>query len=696
MSEKILPRHRERAGYVYVRQSTMYQVRENVEGRRRQYALVEQARELGFRTVEVIDDDLGRSGSGLQERHGFSRLLTAVCEGTVGAVLAAEASRLARNNRDWHHLIDLCALTGTLVIDHDGVYDPRLLNDRLLLGLKGTMSEFELGLMRQRAQEALRRMIERGEVLTEVAVGYVRTEDNRCEMTPDLQVQQAIRGVFAKFRELGSARQVLLWHRQEGMPLPTPGFRDGRREVVWRPAIYHRVLSILKNPTYAGAFAYGQRRTRTVVRGGRARKTSGHRVPREEWQVLLRDHHPGYIGWDEYLRNQDLLEANAGMKGRVKQGAAKEGRALLAGLLRCARCGRRFRVAYSGRRGEAHRYECKGRHLNLGGPRCVSFGGLRVDRAMAGEVLKALQPVAIEASLAAWEQATVQEDQKQQALLLAVEKARYEAERARRQYDEVDPEYRLVAADLERRWNEALEHLAEKEAQLAAMPGPGAVVVAEEERERLLDLGADLDRLWSHPKASASLKKRILRTAVKEIVADVSEQPPEVSLRIHWAGGVHTELRVAKNPTGRHSRCTDRKVVDLIRELAEMCDDCRIAWVLNRLGYTTGAGNTWTEPRVRSLRSYQKIPAFDAEVGRSWLTLAESAATLGVSPCFVRRLLKEGALLGRQVVSWAPWRIERADLEGPQVRAAVRALREGRKMPRRVPDQDLLPLLSSR
>jgi DNA invertase Pin-like site-specific DNA recombinase len=298
----------------------MGQVRNHLEGQRRQYALTDRAKALGFQHVTVIDDDLGRSGNGTAERPGFARLVTSVYEGRIGAVLASEASRLARNNRDRHHLIDLCALTETLVVDHDGIYDPRQINDRLLLGLKGTMSEFELGLMRQRAQEALLQKIRRGEVLTEVPVGYLRTESNALELTPDRQVQAAIRGVFAKFQELGSARQVLLWYRHEQIALPFLIKGLNGAQVTWRLPIYARIMAILQNPIYAGSFAYGRSTNRIVVAEGRAKKTRGHRVSREQWQVLIHDHHAGYITWNAYLRNQEILKENAAMRGDARPG----------------------------------------------------------------------------------------------------------------------------------------------------------------------------------------------------------------------------------------------------------------------------------------------------------------------------------------------------------------------------------------
>jgi DNA invertase Pin-like site-specific DNA recombinase len=693
MSDKITPRHLEREAAVYVRQSTLYQVRHHQESQRRQYALADRARALGFREVVVIDDDLGRSGTGTVERKGFARLLEAVCSGRVGAVLALEASRLARNNRDWHHLIDLCALTEALVIDHDGVYDPRRLNDRLLLGLKGTMSEFELGLLRQRAQEALQQMIGRGEVLTEVPVGYERTEENRCEMTPDRQVQEAIRGVFGKFEELGSARQVLLWYRQERIPLPSRS-REAQSGVLWRLPGYPRIISLLRNPIYAGAFVHGRTTTRTRVVDGRARKSSGHAVPRKDWAVVLRDHHPGYITWEQYLRNQDRLRSNRAMRGLMTPGAAKHGGALLAGLLRCGRCGRKLHVAYGGATGNVPRYHCKGGQINHGVEWCISFGGLRVDDAVVHAILDALQPLGVQAALDAWDELAKHEDEKHRALRLALEKARYEAGRVQRQYDLADPENRLVSSELESRWEAALAEVKQIEARLSeaesGKPGP-----TEAERQRLLELGADLEKLWAHPSAPRTLKKRILRTVLEEIVADVQENPPRTELRLHWKGGVHTLLVVPRNARGQHGNTTDHEVLDLVRELAKVCEDSEIARILNRLGLRTGAGNSWTEARVRSLRSYREIPGCAPREERTWCTLADAAAELGVSATVVRRLLQEGVLEGQQVVTHAPWVIARESLRTKAVQSAVRAVREGRRVPRTPPGQTEIPGISA-
>lgn len=689
MSEKLKPNHLDRAAYVYVRQSTMYQVRNNQESQRRQYGLEQRARDLGFREVVVIDDDLGISGSGVRERPGFGRLLAAVCAGKVGAVLAIEASRLARNNRDWYHLLDLCTLTETLVIDHDGICDPRLINDRLLLGLKGTMSEFELSLLRQRSQEALRQMVRRGEVIFMLPVGYTRTEDNRCEMTPDRQIQDAIKSVFSKFRELGSARQVLLWFRQEQIPLPHAVPDSMGRQVVWRLPIYHSFISLLRNPVYAGAFAYGRTGSKTSIIDGVARKTQGHRIPQAAWQVLIKDHHPGYISWDEYERNQNTLESNSGMNGRLKAGAPKSGPALLAGLLRCGRCGRKLHVGYSGNGGRVPRYYCRGAHLNHGTKWCLSFGGLRPDEAITAVILEALQPVGIEAALAANRTASQHDNEKRRSLRLSLEKARYEADRIERQFNAVEPENRLVAGELERRWNEALARVTEIENRLASEQAAHQELTASDQK-RLYELGSDLKLVWDHPDASVQLKKRILRTVLEEIVVDITADPPVIQMRLHWKGGVHTLLRVPKNKSGQHRYAADREVVEVVRELAKICDDPALAGLLNRLGYRTGTEKTWTASRVYGLRTHHNIPRFDPEARHAWLTMDETAAELKVSETVIRRMVKQGVLPARQVVPYAPWIIQRVDIQRKEVQTVIQAVKAGQRLPSTVPGQNLI------
>jgi DNA invertase Pin-like site-specific DNA recombinase len=689
MSDKISPSHLQRAAYVYVRQSTGHQVRHHPESGRRQYALADRARALGFGQIVIIDDDAGRSGSGLQERPGFGQLLTAVCEGKLGAVLALEASRLARNNRDWHHLIDLCALTDTLLIDDDGIYDPRQLNDRLVLGMKGSMAEYELGLMRQRARQAFEDKIRRGHWMWEVPVGFVRTEDNRIEKNPDLQVQQAVAGVFQKFRELGSARQTTLWYRDEQLPLPEVQPATSGRAILWRLPTGHRINQMLINPCYAGVLAYGRTEAKTVIEAGRARQTTRRKKPRDQWRILQLDNHPGYLSWEEFVSNQQQLEANCAMPKEGAGGAAKRGPALLSGLLRCGRCGRKLNVGYSGSTGRIPRYICKGGRVDRGSSSCLSLGGLRVDQAVEAAVLDALQPAGVQASLDALDRLMGEHDTKRQAVELALEKAHYDVQHARRQYDRVDPDYRLVASELERRWNDALQRVVEVETQLETLQHE-QVTLSEAQRQRLLGLGHDLQTVWQHPGAPETLKKRILRTVLHEIIIDRTAEPPGYLLHLHWQGGVHTELRVARTLPGQHRRATAPQVMELIREISKVCRDATTAATLNRLGYRTGTGKAWRAHSIASVRYQYRLPNFSK--GKDWLTLKQTAKQLQVSETVVKRLISQGTLPASQAVPSAPWVIRRADLDLGAVQAEVHTVRSRRLGPRHQPPPTALAL----
>ena len=681
-SEKIRPEHLARPALVYVRQSTVDQVRHHPESRRRQYDLAAEARAWGWQEVLVIDEDLGKSGATVVGRTGFQRLVADVSLGRAGAVFSLEVSRLARNNRDWHQLLELCGLTNTVIVDAEGIYDPRLLNDRLLLGLKGTISEAELGWLRQRAYEGLLAKARRGELRLSLPVGYVHTPDGRIEKHPDQRVQAAISLLFQQFAALGSARQVLFWFRHEHLSLPAlvPDASWGER-VTWRLPIYNTILRVLHNPLYAGAYAFGRTGTRTHILDGAAQKTRGHRRPRPEWLVLLPDHHDGYIAWDTYERNHRLLADNAQMKGLMAKGAVRSGPSLVAGLLRCGRCGRRLQVAYSG---AAARYTCRSQAAAGCG---LAFGGLRLEAALEREVLRVLTPGAIEAALASAEAAEDDTAATRHALDLEVREARYEAERAQRQYDAVEPEHRLVAATLEQRWNAALERVAGLEqrlVQLAVPPAPPAPPT----RATLLALAQEFPAVWADPATEARTKKRLVRLLIDEIL--VSERDPRaLELLIHWTGGKHTRLHVPRNRTGQHRRCTDRAVVDVVRDLARRVPDAQIARLLNRLGYRTGAGNTWTQQRVVSLRHAHTIPVYAPSANGTALTIGQAAHQLGVSTTTVRKLITAGRLPATQPVPYAPWAIRPDDLHATPVQRVVQAVQAGRRLPQTASDAQL-------
>ncbi|MGC2306264.1 recombinase family protein [Candidatus Binatus sp.] len=668
---KITPDHLARTAYIYIRQSTPDQLINNPESRRRQYALRARAEALGWQRVIIIDDDLGRSGSGVA-RKGFERLLVAIGAGNVGAVLAIEASRLARNGRDWHTLLEFCALVGCLLIDEGDVYDPRLMNDRLLLGMKGTFSELELSLFRQRAHEALWLKAKRGELYRNVAIGYMRSPDDRLEMEPDRRVRDVLALVFRKFDEIGSVRQVVIWLREEKIEVPTVAYGAQGRIVEWHLPRYDTVHRLLTNPIYAGAYAFGRTVSCTKIENGRKVIRRGIRRRRSEWGVLLRGHHPGYISWEQYERNQGLIRENANVKGAMVAGSVRNGGGILAGMLRCGHCGRKLRIHHNGLRGVA-RYVCEEASVDFGvRARCLSFGNMRVDAAVSAEVLRVISPLAIAASVEAVAECKHAGTERIDQLTLALEQARYEAERARRQYDSVEPENRIVASELERRWNERLTTVASTEQELqSARDERPATSISEAEAVELLALPEDLPKVWNHPNVSVEIRKRVLRAVLEEIV--VTAEPARLNLKLHWRGGEHTSLDVLKNKVGQHRWKTSTATEQLIRDLARLLPDGSIASVLNRLGVRSAKGHTWTELRIKNFRGEHGISVYrDGErAERGELILNETASHLGVSKMTVVRLIKDGALPARQACPGAPYVIRQEDLNRPLVQAAV-------------------------
>jgi DNA invertase Pin-like site-specific DNA recombinase len=686
---KITPDHLARGAYVYVRQSTAEQVQNNLEGQRRQYGLAERARQLGWSDIVVIDDDLGRSGGGAA-RPGFERLLAAICAGRVGAVLSIEASRLARNGRDWHTLLEFCGLIGTLLVDEGGVYDPRSIDDRLLLGMKGTMSEMELSVFRQRSMEAMRQKARRGELFLTVAVGYVKVGRDRIEKDADRRVRDALELVFRKFAELQTVRQVLVWLRQEGIPLPAVAAVAGERRIQWRLPVYSTLHHILTNPVYAGAYAYGRKTGRVTIENGRRRSGQSWHRHWGDWEVLIRDHHDGYIGWADYERNQRLMTENANGKSYLGRGSPRRGEALLPGLFRCARCGRRLQVAYSGAGRTTQRYVCTGAFSKLAAASCIAFGGMRVDRAVAAEVLARLQPLGVEAALVAIAERGRAQSDKRRQLENALQQARYEAALAQRQYDAIDPGNRLVAGELERRWNERLAVVQARERDIEQLGIEAERLPTDMDRERLLALGKDLARAWESPGATPETRKRIIRTVIEEIVVDLAGDA--LDLVIHWQGGDHTRLSVKKNRAGRTRWSTDADVIDLVRVLARQMSDTSIAALLNRAGKSTGRGNSWTRSRVCSVRSQQGIAVYreGERAERGEATLDEAAKALAVSVSTVRRLIAGGILPARQLCKGAPWIIRHGDLTGEAVQRAAVARRLRRPPPGDVRQETLL------
>jgi len=680
MSEKIKARHLERDAYVYVRQSTLTQVKENRESQLRQRQLAPRVEELGWphERVHVVDEDLGVSGTSTNNRDGFERIRRAVCEGRAGLVAFTEGSRMARNNADWYRLVELCAHADVLLLDDRGVYDPSHREDRVLLGVQGALAEYEMLLFRHRAQESLAQMAERGELYQDIPVGFIVTPANTLEKHPDRRVQRALKTFFEKFAELSSARELSQWIEDNQFQMPM--LRDRKRPelVDWETPNYSRILRLLGHPAYAGAYPYGRSRTVTEIdEHGEVKKRRVRNLPLSEWKVLIRDHHPGYISWEEYERNRAKVLANANMGGRMTTRAPQNGQALLTGIVRCRRCGRKLVVRYSRGRG---RYCCQpppgGRHQSG----CMTFGAASVDERVAVDVLAAVAPAGIEAALRAQELLAGERERQREALTLELEQTQYEAERAFRQYTRVEPENRLVAAELERRWNEKLNAVARVRSRLEHFDAT-CVPPSEVDFDELGKLGANVPRVWHHPEADAKLKKRIIRTVIEEVVADVDEDNDTVVLLVHWAGGHHTELSVPRRRTRSRLPCPD--LVHVVRVLRTVAPDAEIARILNRSTVLTSQGNTWTPKRVGTFRRTHDIPCFSAreKTEQGLLLQCEAANKVGISSMSIHRLIKRGILAAEQPLEGLPCIIREAELARPEVQMAIEAVKEGQRVP---------------
>ena len=658
---KIKPTHTQRAAFIYVRQSTPSQVEHNRESTARQYALAERACQLGWShpQVVIIDEDLGLSGSSTAKRSGFTRMTSEVALGQVGIILGLEVSRLARNNADWYRLLELCGLTDTLIGDSDGVYHPALFNDRLLLGLKGTMSEAELHIIRARLEGGIRNKAARGELRRGLPVGFVWGEaDGEVLFHPDAAVTGALRTVFERFAEFGSARRVWLWFRSEALSFP---LQDGPQgQIRWVTPTYTAIHHILTNPVYAGAYTYGKTRCeRYVDEHGTVKKRMRH-LPLEQWAVLIPNHHPGFIDWATFQSNQARLDSNTRPRPHQEGGALREGSALLQGLATCGHCGRRLHTHYRGRNSTPG-YHCAGKDIVNGrGVYCFNVGGLAIDRAVANAFLAAVTPAAVEATLLTVQQLQNHHDAALAQWRLEIERLRYEAERAERCYRAVEPENRLVARGLETEWEKRLRDLAAAEAELRRREQQQPSSIGPEQLKRLRALGADLREVWNAATTTDRDRKELLRTLLEEVMLDVKRAEGQAHLTLRWRGGAITTLDVPVPRFRPMGPRTDEDTISLLRRLAALYPDEVIAGILNRQGRKTAMGERFTANQVGSLRRYRNIPRFQpsAQPPEGELaTIRKAAPILGVNTSTIHRWLNDGFIAGEQVTPGAPWQI---------------------------------------
>jgi DNA invertase Pin-like site-specific DNA recombinase len=663
MNDKISHHHLERNAYVYVRQSTPTQIKEHTESLERQYELVERAQMLGWarHQVVVIDSDLGRSGADASAREGFKELVADVGLGNAGVVLGIEVSRLARNNADWYHLLDLCALTDTLIADQDGVYHPGDFNDRLVLGLKGTMSEAELHLIRGRLTAGLHHKAAKGELRQGLPVGFDYDDNGNAVMSPDEAVIEAIATVFSRFDELQSARQVMLSLREDGLLIPRR--RAGSALVRWARPTYPAIHDFLTNPAYAGAFVFGRTRTEKRVGGDGRVKARVVDLPRDQWTVVIPDHHPGFVTWERYEQTQEKLRANWRPPRGEGGGAAREGTALLQGLVRCGGCGRMMQIGYSGAKGNCPRYVCGRAQMLYGAERaCQSLGGRRFEVRVLEQVFKVLEPAALEATAKALAEAEAHHQRRLAVFELAVERARFEVERARRQFDAVEPENRLVARTLERSWEEKLAELRRAESDLAAQRMRRPAALTQDELDWVERAGADVRAIFDASSTTTRERKQLLRALIGEVVVTVNTKERSADVMIIWEGGASTAFTMALNKTGGHFRATDEDTVALVRRLARHYDDKTIAMILSHQKRRTGTGLQFTKSRVKTLRQSRGILAFSpTETSRDdaaiIMTVEGVAKEFSVDKSTVYRWLRDGFIVGEQLTQCAPWQI---------------------------------------
>jgi len=665
-SSKVTLAHLDRKAYVYVRQSSPQQVLHHTESRQRQYQMVDWVQQVGWPTerVVVIDEDQGKSGAVAQSRSGFEQLVSSVGGGEAGIVVSLEVSRLARNSPDWYHLMYLSRWTDTLIADGQTIYDPKLSADRMVLGIRGQVSEMELDYAIQRMVEARWSKARRGELMTTPPAGYDVDDWHQLVKTSDESVAQAIEMAFTKFDELGSARQVYTWWREQKLKFPVRRVELRTHPVVWLEPRYGMFLRTLRHPIYAGAYVFGRIETVRELDEKQGRLRIRRVLRRGDGPVLIEEHHPAYISFDKYLANRERIRSNKMLQANdnTGPGAAREGKALLQGLVRCGWCGRGMNVSYGGHRsvggkGRTMQYRCKRAGEYTGGRDCQIIGGQRIDDAVVEAFLKATEPAGVAALRSMQEQFKADNEALTHHWELQVEKAEFAAQRAGRQFHAIEPENRLVGRELERRWNERLVEL-ERVRQKAQAARKQTAALSDQDMARAQELSHHLEEVWNAATTTNRDKKRLLRCLIDEVQLRTEEK--RYVILILWKGGATTELEVVRRGAGT-SNITSPDDIELVRQLAEEFDDAQIARILNKQGRRTGLDNPYTQSNILSLRGRHKIPKCPKKLVKDPkegpFTADEAAVELGVCMSTIHRWLQEGILAGEQMTPGAPWRI---------------------------------------
>lgn len=667
---KVHPEHLKRTAIVYIRQSTIAQVRFHRESTERQYALRERALTLGWapEQIQVIDEDLGISGSGRSQRLGFQNLVAQVSLGEVGAIFGLEISRLARSSADLLRLLELCGLFNTIVVDEDGIYDMRDFNDRLILGFKGTMSEAELHFLRARLIGGKKNKAKKGELRFPLPVGYVYDTNGQTVLDPDEEVQTAVHNVFHAFRTTGSAYGVVQFFAQNGLRFPKRAYGGAwAGKLVWATLNHSRVLGILYNPAYAGAYVYGRYRDQKRVNPQGLFIHHTVLLPREEWEVFIPEHHPGYVTWEEYERNLKQLHSNR--TNLEKSGAAREGTALLQGLVICGKCGRRMSVRYTSNGGIHPHYECKGRWEHGHRATCTTVPALKIDQAISERLLQAMQPAELELALQVMDKLLHEEDDVDKGWKLSLERARYEVDRAERQYQQVEPENRLVARNLEVRWNEKLAELAQLQEQYTQYVDRRSWRPTEHDKTEILSLAKELPRIWSKPSTTPKDRKRILRLLIEDVTIVAEARNPNIRLGLRWRNQHCEELWVRKPLPPHIAKKHSPETVELVRKLAETMIDRQIVEYLNESGIRTSGGRMFTLDSIKWIRYVHRIPGYTSQ--RRGLSVKQVAERFKVTPGVVYYWLNRGILTGTKVAPGCPWDIQLDDRKEVELRKRV-------------------------